>query len=377
MRTSLLTSSTVRRKKDSRPNENNRIKRGALENDVHRIEHDDTVLTPGTTYYYILVTAHGGTTTSDSKRVRTLSLEVPVVEFPSAPARAAAGHKMDDVHTVTVTGVAKRTDATTGEETIAANEQFTLTLDENQGAPDKAAYIKMVAGQPQFVETLDVTSDAQGKISASVLSSDKITSSIKVKAQWRDPNQPNSQLQDAGDKALDFAAVESKRRFGLALLNEGSESDTGWDFNPRLLINAGDRTGATVYLKFRKNPNAPVDNVYFLPNGNPRATLSDAANWLPVNNHTLRISIEEITGFGGSSSPTLSPLYVYFADSQGRAIDQNRALQPIDDPAAFSLPPYIEIPTGPDGTATVYLKAGPLINQCGEIRLKVVEMTQK
>ena len=123
---------------------------------------------------------------------------------------------------------------------------------------------------PQFIDeqnqnkpasTLTRTTDANGNITVTVLSSNLISTPTSM---------PNMIVTYKGNQVASvgcyFDTDQSKRRYGLLTYDpgEGSGTDTGWDFDSYSLVNPGDTANAIVFLKYKKDPNIPIDPNYYL-----------------------------------------------------------------------------------------------------------------
>lgn len=332
----------------------------------------------------------GGGGAEEDEFIASWDVEVLGV-FRGTSARACAGAVADDdVHSfaLKIKG--------------AAGAQLALSFANNVGQPKKAMFI--VGGVAAETITVTMNADGDPTQTVKVLSSDTIS-------------QPDIVAQQAGTEVgritCDFAEAQSARRYGIIELNQGYGGDHGWDFDPEFLFDYDDRANATLYLRFRKDPNKAVDQKYFLINGNkvstidtnndfrisdtemaaaqardseehpttPTLKLDDADNWLPVNGHDLRISIGEVIANGATVPPTRD--YVYFVNAAGQPIDQNGNSFP--DPTTFVLPAFVPAATADRGTTKkekgvtlpIYLRAGPLINQVTSLSLYVTDTTQK
>lgn len=204
------------------PGNDTYISRGEAESAVGTLRYENTGLQPATTYYYILRTAHGGTTTDASATVTTTEQDVPAVTFEGLARSCAGGVSVDGVHDFSITGTARR-----GDGSLATSTEFKLSFENNRGRINQARFVTTNANREQIlVPALTVTTNNEGKFSIKVLSSDTVSSDIQVKVGWENPQR---QMRDAEAKNCDFAASMSLRRFGLP--NFRNEPDTGWQFN--------------------------------------------------------------------------------------------------------------------------------------------------
>lgn len=262
--------------------------------------------------------------------------------------RAAAGHIDNPVHKATIH--LTTTDKDTGDPVAAT---LYLTFEGNKGSEDAKRAKFIVDGEEVEETTITTTADETGKFSGSVtvISSDVISQDVKVKVEWKD-SQDN--YKDVGSVTCDFGEAISKRNFALEpeQVSFPNDADNGWWFNTDILISGGDRTTAKLYLKFNKG-----------------------GNEVPVNGHTMRISIGDIIlnkGDGSVSAENYSR-YIYFVDSDGNPLKDGEIAVP-----------FVEIITSTtkqddpkeQGYATVYLKGGPLIYQATTIKLKATDLTQ-
>jgi len=246
--------------------------------------------------------------------------------------------------------------------------------------------------QNKPVSTLTRTTDANGNITVTVLSSNLIS-------------QPNLIItykgNQVGSAGCDFDTDKSLRRYGILTYDpgEGYGTDKGWDFDSDSLEVPGDTTDAIVFLKFQKDPIIPIDQNYYLSSlvgnipipsldinsdgevsddeynaGTIRGTsanpLNDASNWLAVTGHTVHLRISQITDYYTGvtiTDPAIIQRYVYYVDDTG---------QPIIDSSTNAMPAFVTVTTGADGLATMHLEAGSQIEALGDITLDVVDETQ-
>lgn len=303
--------------------------------------------------------------------------------------RLCAGAIVDDVHTATVPIEAK----ISGES--SANTSLTFSFDTSGIDYTHCKLPKFIDDDGNQVATLTRTTNAEGKTSIKVLSSD-LVSQPKIVAKWT--NAQNKEV-DVGEVTCDFVAEQSLRRFGIKSLNQGYDLDEGWDLNTLSLQYEGDTTDATIYLKYQKDPTKDVDTNYFLIGGAARASqdtgdgqggapdgfvdndeaavatirgrsphvplqqrvpLDDDTNWLPVGGHHLRVRIAEIMD-DNYSPVSLSDFHNYVVivgdSAQGTGV--------------------VNVTTDSEGRATVHLTAGPWIKNCSSIRLEAIDNDQR
>ena len=230
---------------------------------------------------------------------------------------------------------------------------LTLKFENNQGhdygdgRPRKTARLHKEGGAlnqatqtwTDWTETLNVTSNAQGKVSVWVLSSDVICSpTLKAVKRWNpDPAQKPVEL---GEMECDFAASISLRGFtpsnaaGEPLVDP-DEEDTGWLFDFLHLVDANNNTGMTpakVYLKFQ--------------NGDQRQF---------VNGHKVRISIHsvEVMDENGSTTtvqgtPQDLKRYAYVVSNKGGATSPDEVTATRTTTAKGETAPQVYVFGGPD-----------------------------
>ena len=346
-------------------------------------------------------------------RVEVRNLDVIFTGLP----RACAGAIVDDVHTFTLqVQVRDRGAQLPGEPPRSvAGLQLSFSIDKKNIDYTGCKPPKFIDDQNQVVETLIKTVDAEGKTNIRVLSSDLVSTSpgtqpvlivkwktdsgskLSVHTLWK--TVVTDQEEEVQGMPCDFATAQSIRRHGIKDLNQGYKNqdgeviDLGWNFDDLLMQEENDITDATVYMKFRKDPDDvmhPIDEKYFLINGAykpsldtgdgnggppdgwvdddeydvgqirglaPQPLLDDDANWLPVSNHHLYIRIAAIEDIDfGPVAPSDFAQYVVFDNNGGSAISTT---------------------TDTEGKATVRLRAGSWIYWCRSIKLEAVNLTQK
>ena len=323
-----------------------------------------------------------------------ISRAKPKVTFPApslinGKVRICAGAINDEVHTATVPVEAKLSSEP------SANTSLTFSFDTSGIDYTHCKLPKFIDDDGNQVATLTRITDAEGKTSIKVLSSDLI-SQPKIIAKWT--NEQGDEV-EVGNVTCDFAAAQSIRRYGIKDLDQGYKNrndeliDLGWDFDDLLMQEEGDTTDATVSMKFRKNPSDalhPIDQNYFLINGSPKPSLDtgdglggppdgwvdddeydagqirglapqplldDHDNWLPVAGHQLYVRIAAIEDLDyGPVDPADFAQYAVFDSNGGNAISAT---------------------TDSQGKAVVRLRAGPWIYWCRSIKLEAVNLTQK
>jgi len=241
--------------------------------------------------------ANDGGSRDDSQVIRQVDVEVKPFDITwEGLARACAGGiGLDGVHDFTITGTAKRPDGTlvTGAElelSFEGNKGHDYSSDPEGIKPDgwtsadtkKAKFVTTDdQGQTALVEEMNLTTDAEGKISVHVLSSDIISSDIKIKVKWKDEH---GKEHDVGEKACDFAEAISIRRFPNWIDPDETE-DTGWLFGQQWLNAPNTETTAKVYVKFMIDPSiGDVDG-----------------NWKEVNGHNMFFKIDSVTPREGTT----------------------------------------------------------------------------
>lgn len=298
----------------------------------------------------------------DSKLERTAKIKVmiPKVTFtqtdgkalPSSGARSCAGGiGLDGVHDFTILATAKLSDGTI----MPEHTPFKLSFENNKGhdySGDDAAIwpaewiaakqksqdatnpvpmdidklikkAKFVTtdqnGNPKLVETLPVETDKQGQFTVHVLSSDIVSSDIKIKVKR---TTAQGQEVDAGEQVCDFGEAVSYRRFDNWIDPDEVEDD-GWLFGLKWLNSEKNTTTAKVYLKFM------IDSDKGDVNG----------NWKEINGHQVLINISDVESNSDTQSPNNDYAKILNAQSDG-----------------------VLVTTVGDGAATVQVQAGPKID---------------
>lgn len=278
------------------------------------------------------------------------------IEFEGLARACAGGVAVDGVHDFSVTAIAKDKDgAPLPGITLKFSFENNKGHDYGDGTPIRRAKYIVGAGQTEVEgsdgEAMTAITDAEGKVPVHVLSSDIVSSDIEMKVSWENPL---GEEEEVGGQACDFGEAVSKRNFALdpEQVSFPSVTDNGWWFTSDVLISGGDQTVARLYLKFDKGDDE-----------------------VPVNGHTMRISIDEISleEDGNNVSPADYSRYIYFVNSAGERLKNGElAVQFVDVTTSTSDP---NDPKS-QGYATVYLKGGPLIYQAATIRLKAIDLTQ-
>jgi hypothetical protein len=300
-------------------------------------------------------------------------------------ARACAGAVADGVHEDALTLHVAQADGT-----AAAGLPLTLAYDKSVDYTNcQAPQFIDDQNQNKAVPTLARTTDGSGNVTLTVLSSDLIS-------------KPNVLVSNNGTQignvGCDFAADQSLRRYGILTYDpgEGYGTDTGWDFDSYALENPGDTADAKVFLRFQKDPSVPMDQNYYLVNGQAVPSLdvdgdgdisqdeynagavrgdashllNDSVNWLPVSGHTAHLRISQITDYVTGATitdPATIQQYVYYVDGSG---------QPLLDPNTTAMPTFVSAMTGGDGSAVIHLKAGPQISSLGDVTMDVVDESE-
>lgn len=348
-------------------------------------------------YYYLKVNYKSGSPTYAPRQIHTLKSPTPQVDFSNITLRACAGHIQNTVHEVTITAPVNKKD-TNGSVTHPGGLAFTLSFDGNTGTnPAQFVTTDPTTGNTVLQNTITVTSVASqnpgndGKVSFTVLSSDQISNSIKVKAQWTDTStNPAGLPQDAGSLACDFGAVVSKRMFGLVLFpSEDYDKDTGWSFyktsssgdSDANILYTPDSGGSPytglykgkIFLKFPKDPSHKPGTSYFDSSFTPTATEASPLEpgwFIPVQGHQLQITLGTTQPAQPFTSAPKSEATMFFCDPTGKPLGGGGTMPPSN-----SL--QTTVTTGSDGAGVFYFKAGPQLMQSQEIHFQVKELTQK
>lgn len=209
----------------------------------------------------------------------------------------------------------------------------------------KAKFI--VGGDPSLVEETTVTTDDKGEFKVHVLSSDIISSDIKIKATWENPDGEDKDMDD--EETCNFEQATSFRGFDLdpaenSFATEENENDNGWWFDPDILVQGGDTTTARFYLKY---------------------------NALPVDGHRMKVTIDDITAKHGYTISGDQSRYVSLEDEDNQPTDSVIAVT-----ATYSLGQDEETQHKFSGVAYIHILAGSLIYQVKTITLKAEDETQ-
>lgn len=288
----------------------------------------------------------------DAPLIRQMQVKVASweIDFDKENPKACAGHVDDSVHKFTVTATLTR------EGVAVPNHAITLYFEGNKGDKHKASFVTGSQNSgDDLTQQIHLTTDANGEASFTVLSSDTITSSIKIKAKYTAAGGQEIPLD--GQVTCNFEAAESLRGFQLdaEVSSFPSDPDNGWWFNPDVLISGGDQTTAKIYLKYKKDE-----------------------NWDPVDGHQMKITIGDVIVKSGYTHLDDKGIYTYFVNSDGTPIMKN------GEPQGYAIATTETTDLDEDGTieenekgvATVYLKGGPLVYQAKTIPLKAEDQTQ-
>ena len=342
------------------PDDSTHLDRGADETQQAKVEYTDTGLAPSTAYTYILVIGHAGTTTQASATDKTIDLDTPSIKFDGLARACAGGIGVDGVHSFTITGTATRDDGTgTGNTTLVTGTDFKLSFDANKGhdysgddpslwpKPDwttddikKAKFVTGydANGNPILDETLTVHTDSTtGQFSVTVVSSDIVSSDIKVKLKWTNSNGDDK---DAGSQACDFAEAAAKRRFPNQYDPDEvyPEGDIGWLFHQSWLSYSGAETTGKIYLKFMIDP-----------------TVGDVdGNWKEVNGHQMLFEIDSVTPKAGTQPAAKDDYGVVVPTQNGLSLHK----------------------TADNGAATTIVRAGTKITDAETMRISVYDESQ-
>ena len=299
---------------------------------------------------------HGGTR-DDDKLERTVTVKVVLakVEFEGLARACAGGVAVDGVHDFTITGTAKKSDGTL----VSEGTEFKLVFENNKGKNKRATFVPDVTSGQALIpntngEEMTVVTDAEGQFDLTVLSSDIISSDVKIKV--KRVSEDGKEV-EVGEKECEFARVFNLRRFGIT----GEDGDSGWKFDRALLFEGrGDKSPAKFWIKFQENTEVEIDTNLFEDDGITPKRSDDWDNWLPVNGHRLLVRITEVILLDGTSiEPSRFSDYItLLSDEQG---------SPIEEVTTFSRA---------DGSSQVWLKSGELITRCKLVTLTAYEMSQ-
>ena len=249
----------------------------------------------------------------------------------------AGGVSGDDVHSATVQLLVRHN----GE--IAPNAQVTFAYEDNVGHDygDGRAIKRAKLWEPEtslWMESVTLTTDAEGKVSCKVLSSDVISQPKLV------VKHDNAVF---GSVDCDFAAAVGKRGWP----NQYDPTDTtddGWLFNQRWFDTPGEQTTAKLYLQFKSILNGPDDD----------------SNWKRVNGHNVMFTVDHVDltaeAGGGQGSPVQD--YAFIVNN--------------NDPEAYAVIAQSRNDGSVNGTATATLKAGNKIADATQIWLHGYDVTQ-
>ena len=310
-----------------------------------------------------LVVAPEAGSRDDEATVRSFTAKVvlPEVTFEEQSARACAGGvAVDGVHDFTIIGTAKDANGTL----MPQGTEFKLSFENNHGENKRATFAADIEQGQAIVpdtdgEEMTVTTNAQGQFSLTVLSSDTISSDIKVKVKGTNPS---GEEFDAGEQTCDFGAAKRLRNFPNPL-DPYEDEDSGWLFIYPYLSKPGSVAPAKVYLKFKINANLADD--WIDPD-------TGEDNWDEVNGHEMLIRVAKVELRSGETvegTPEQMKDYGIVIANPG-----GEPGYPAGQPTQLT----ITRATSADGATTpqVYVKAGPKIGEVSAIYLAAKDLTQ-
>ena len=293
-----------------------------------------------------LTATSAGDTSGNTKDVVAANTTVgsatarPSATFTGAT-RASAGGIDNALHKLTLT-----LHATTSSGANLANTPLTLSFEDNVGhnygtssAPDVPRRAKIYDPgdvNNRWKETLTLTTNANGDISVTVLSSD-VVSQLRLIARWTSAGQTST----IGGVLCDFAAVTSKRGFPdpvVGAYNGWENDDNGWSCDFSALEEQGQTVQGKLFLKF----------------------LNPSGNYQIVENHSVNIKLQSVTLTDGTSiyDQDEIPLYVKFVDSSG--VEQTQ----------------LQVLTDAGGIANFKLKATVATRQIGSVKFNAQNRSQ-
>lgn len=276
----------------------------------------------------------------------------PEVSFEGTPRACAGGIAVDGVHSFTLTGTlifgGQVLPGSTVQLSFEGNKGHDYSQDPVGVKPDgwtpadiKRARLVASSGQGAqgLVEEMTTTTDAQGKFTVTVLSSDIITSKIKLLVKYQTPE---GDLKPISKIPCNFVEATAIRRFR----NQYDDSepypsgDDGWLFEQKWLASSSAQTTGKIYLKFMVDPQqGDVDG-----------------NWKFVNGHKMLFEIDHVDFQSGASSPSDSLSdYAFVVPTE-----HNLSLHP----------------TISDGAATTLVQAGPRISDARTVWVAVHDQSQ-
>ena len=263
----------------------------------------------------------------------------------------AGGVAVDGVHDFTLTGVLRLSDGT-----VAANTRLKFFFENNKGhdytnddlgvkpigwTVGQIKRAKLVTtgvnGSQNLTEEAIIDTDSNGQFSVKVLSSDIVSSDIKIKV-VRDMQ---GQQQDVGEQTCRFEQAAYKRRFANPFNSNERypQEDYGWLLQRQWLSSTSSQTTAKLYLKFMRNPTEPDQD----------------GNWDFVSGHRMMFEIESIEDHEGNIVTATDDYVVFASSGQANAFVTTVAS---------------------DGAATVVLQAGSKIAKVKTIHLKGYDESQ-
>jgi hypothetical protein len=167
----------------------------------------------------------------------------------------------------------------------------------------------------------------------------------------------------------------------IMVYNSDYYGDYGWEYSPLVLTTPEQVMTATLHLTFQRDLSIDPSADYFLHNGQPvesimsnadivNPNLPDAANFVPVPRHRLRIKLtpyREVLSSGAvayEAVPVAQVLY-YVCFCHTFRLDD------INNRSATT-----EVTTNAQGLAVISIMAGERINTCEYFKLQVTDLTQ-
>lgn len=316
-------------------------------------EFKDSSLVANTHFYYVLRVRYTDNSTQDTScDFITPAAEEARLTFV-APIVACAGHVAGSVvHEINVQGKA----VVGADNHVAPNVTFSLSFDNNVGKPKEARFVMSSGSTRTEVPTVTLTSDSEGKVAFTVISSDVITNRVVVKATTQNESH---ETHDAGSVSCDFRAAEASWEFGK--VNGSRPEDIVWNDPNALLSEPGNLIAVRAKVQFIQ---------------------ADGTKAL-VDSHDLHLTFGDLI-----INPDMAALNVpvvprttatlYFSDVNGKPLKSDGTAETKDPAPGAAWPDFITAHTGGNGyTLPLYMRAGPLIHRCAAFKLRLIEQTQK